>query len=94
VGQFGRKCSHLGGAGGCFEAGDGAVVIIVNIEWGCAAIVSSDVAVVCIVLGCSTRAGWGAVIQLRSVCHHFVRCWQLFWGWGRDCGRGGFHCQL
>ena len=47
-GQPGSQCHCLRGAGGCFEAGEGIVVVVVNddgiADGGCAGVVSGDTA--------------------------------------------------
>jgi hypothetical protein len=58
VGRLGSECCHSRGAGSCFEAGNKVVVAVVdsvdNVDGGCAAVVSSDVA--------DSGDGWGCFL--------------------------------
>jgi hypothetical protein len=61
IGWFGSECRRTRGAGGRFEAGGRLVVVVVNVvgvvdaaDGGCAAVVSSDVAMAREVSGCET----------------------------------------
>ena len=63
VDRPGRECHRFRGLGGCFEAGEAGVVVVVN----------DDVVVATDGSGCMKRdwgLGWGAAVRSGSICHH------------------------
>ena len=94
LGRPGRECRRFRGAGGWFEAGDGAVVAAVNVvgvvDGGCVGVINGDVAALGGVLGCSTRlcvavsVVWGVAWALELMVE-IVVVWVLAFSRGRGC---------